>query len=256
MKSYWDLSNRERLALTEDELNNVWLKREAATQGLLVPKEPDLPDLPPHPKATPPEEKTMFIVEVGYGGNDSYTRDDFHCMFETLKQAESFIKLNPYGKSSFYDENSRYLATAKPVGKFNIQTVTVVDEEAATKYRDVMHEYVAAKNHNESVMRDYKKKVDAITSATTKVRDNWLKLKEHYRKLEEVIENLDGFVEIAEGDTNMAIKFMIKTVPAQLVYDALNEIDHGYEWEVTRAFHDQCLQEDMNPYRGIGKALF
>ena len=256
MKSYWDLSNQERLALTEDELNNVWLKREAAAQGLLVPKEPDLPELPPHPKAVPPEEKIMFVVEVGYEGDNSYTRDDFHCMFETLKQAESFVKLNPCGKSSFYDENSRYLATAKPVKKFNIQTVTVVDEEAAEQYRETMKEYTAVKSHNASVMRDYRKKVDAIAAATAKVRDNWLRLKEHHRKLEEVIENLGSFVEIAEGDINMAIKFMIKTVPAQLVYDALNEVEHGYEWDVTRAFHDQCLQEDMNPYRAIGKALF
>lgn len=256
MKSYWELSNKERLAVSEKELNDVWLKREAAAQGLLTPKKPILPELPENPGATPPKERTMFVVEVGYDGDSNYTRDDFNCTFETLKQAESFIKLNPHGRSSFFDEDSRYRTTAKPVTKFNVQTVTVVDEGEAAEYREVMREYIEAKNHNDSVMRDYKQKTSEITTTTTKVRDNWLKLQEHRRKLEEVIESLEDFIEIAEGDVNMAIKFMIKTVSAQLVYDALNEIEHGYEWEVTRAFNDQCLAEDMNPYRHIGKAMF
>ena len=131
-----------------------------------------------------------------------------------------------------------------------------MDKKEAEVNENSLREYMQVHTGNKAARAKYENDMRVFLDAASKVRNDWMNLRAHKHKLQEVIDNLEDFVDLAEGNVNMAIRFMCKKADTQLVYDALNEIPHDYTWEVTAAFGDVCLQEDLNPYRKIGKSLF
>ena len=70
MKTYWQLDARERLALTEEEIKTIYVPREVAEAGLLMPRKPMMLPVPLRPEVEHPTSRTVFKVK-GFKKADS-----------------------------------------------------------------------------------------------------------------------------------------------------------------------------------------
>ena len=248
MKTYWQLDARERLALTEEEIKTIYVPREVAEAGLLMPRKPMLLPVPPRPEIEPPTSRTVFKVK-GFKKADSYG-DEFDCAFSSLESAESFIKLKPMLTGNKYRSGSRpNTKYADECEKYEVSVESIVKEAEVDDYDKAMAEYNEVVSKNESLESTYNREVSAINSASKKIWDNWNKIKSRRAYLEQVMETLGEFLKVAEGNANMAIKFLMKKVEHQAIYDALNEISNDYVYDVD--MFGGCLAQDANPYRDI-----
>ena len=255
MKTYWDLTSRERLALEPDEIKDVYIPREVASQGLLVPRKPTLVEVPEKPDAEEPPTIPYYEVTGFPNAADNYSKYTFDSLFQTLEAAQQFMALKPCSKQSEYRGNS-YNYTVTPMVRYEVQLVNVSDKATLGHFKEVMKAYDDAFRSNESATSTYNNECSKIIRAGTKITDNHNKLQARRAELEQVIETLGEFVKVAEGRVDLAIRFLLKNTPAQRVFDALNEIDHGYEWDTLTSFEGVCLTQDNNPYRDVDANLF
>lgn len=248
MKTYWSLDARERLALTEEQIKTIYVPREVAEAGLLVPRKPVLLEVPPRPDAVEPQGISVFVVK-GFKNSDNYGTD-FDCAFATLEMAQKFIDAKPMLTGNKYRSGSRpSLKYAEPCVKYEVQINTVVNEALVDAYDKEMSEYNSIVSKNEDATNKYEREVSAINNASTKVWRNWRKLLDRRAYLEQVMATLGEFLNVSEGNVNMAIKFLMKKVEHQAIYDALNEIENEYVYDAD--LFGGCIKQDANPYRDI-----
>lgn len=251
MKSYWDLTPRERLSLTQDQLNEVWIPREAAMKGILRPAKPVLAPLPDKPEIEEPTQMPFFQVK---GKSDSKGDYDFTCLFSTIEDAKAFIAMKPKGYERKYRGSSYSTYYIERTFKhYDVEIINIVDAEEQEAYNEAMKEFAEAKKNNEELQEKYNRALRAVETSAEKLRNNLQALHTRRAELENVVENLKDFIRVAEGDFKMACKFMLKKVNRQLLYDALNEFNEaeGWVWETVEIFGGECLVEDLNPYRDI-----
>lgn len=255
MKTYWDLTPRERLALTQEDLKTIYIPREVASQGLLMPRKPTLVEVPEKPDAEEPPTIPYYEVTGFPNTADNYSKYTFDGLFQTLEAAQQFMALKPCSKQSEYRGNS-YNYTVTPMARYEVQLVNVADKATLDCFKEVMKAYDDAIRSNESATSTYNNECGKITRASMKITENHNKLQARRAGLEQIIETLGEFVKVADGRVDLAIRFLLKSTPAQRVFDALNEIDHGYEWDALTSFEGVCLNSDMNPYRDVDANLF
>lgn len=252
MKSYWDLTAKERLNLTHEQLNEVWIPREAAMQGLLRPAEPSLIPLPEKPDVQEPSQMPHFKVKGRYNGHHTY---EFAGIFDSLETAKGFIALRPRGYERKYRDNdySNSFHIMLTLDSYDVEIINVVDEAEQKAYDSAMQEYAEAKVSNDKQLDAHTRALRAIENSAEKLRKNLQKLNERKNMLASVIHNLKEFITVAEGDFKMACRFMLKKIDRQLLYDALQEHSEieGFTWTTVEIFGADCLIEDLNPYRDI-----
>lgn len=248
MKSYWDLSARERLALTTEQLS-LYATREAAIQGVLRPQEPVLiPEVESPGIAFP--TPTHYFKVTGAKKNSSYSTYDFKAAFSTIDDAKAFVAMSPRYLDTLYKGSESYSITKSPY-KYTIEMVEVHNAESIEEYYAINKEYNEVRTSNDAARAAYTNALTKFNNCAAKINRDHSALVAHKGKLENVIKNLDEFVAVCEGSFLMGCKCILKTVEPQLLYDALSEIPHSYEWLTVEIFGGVCLAEDNNPYRDI-----
>lgn len=250
MKSYWDLTKRERLSLTQDQVDSVYAVREAAIQGVLKPVKPELVPVPEAPNADHPVPEHFFKAVGKKDGSRYSSNYEFSAVFTSIEDAKAFIAMRPRYADSTYKNDSRYDLARTPIS-YEIEMVAVHNEDALTEFFSIMADYNKAVSENSSLMSSYNSALTKYNNCSAKIRKDYAALNAHREKLKNIITNLDEFVHVCEGNFLMACKCILKTVEPQLLYDALSEIPHTYEWLTVEIFGGVCLAEDNDPYRDI-----
>lgn len=251
METYWDLDNRARLALTEDQITLTYIPREVASQGLLMPQPPILEVVPPKPEADEPATSPYYAVKGIVDGKDM----QFDALFLTLEAAKAFIALAPQYHTSKYGPNYKSIHMTLVPARYEVELVNVVSGEQHDAYTEIMAEFNRITKANDEANAKYRKQLTAIEDAGKDIWKNWRALARRRAYLEQVIVTLREFIAVADGDVGIAIKFLLKKEPGQGVFDAMNEIEHGLEWSV-ESFVGVCLAVDNDPYRDADKAAF
>ena len=174
MKTFWDLTGRERLALTKEQIETIYVPREAAEAGLLVPREPILEPLPPEPDVERPKGRNVFIVNVSTEEGSSNT---INVAFATQEQAEAFIALNPMYYTSRW-RRSKSMNTATPCESIELQIACVTTEKEEDAYAKAREEYESALGRNADKTNTYERELQKVKNSAERIWKNWNKLRE------------------------------------------------------------------------------
>lgn len=213
MKTYWDLTEKDRAALTREEVEKFG-DAELMTKGVLKVSPLVLEPLPP----IPPPAMQCYRVRVGA----RYQQTTLDVGFATLEAAQAFLALHPLhivtqwvkGKNV---EAAGVIADHEIVAETMYTTAEVKESTASLERRG------AVEIENEKRQRDYdadmKKQSDALEGMWT----DWYDCQAKAKHMQRIVDTFNEYVRIASGARDVAGVFLLKV-------SSLAEIAEAAEW--------------------------
>lgn len=203
-KTYWDLSEKERAALTDEQFKK-YCQIELMEAGCAV-----LPDKPLDLILPPMEPlKTKVWFEVG------------GLLFGSMEDANTVIGMRPYEKEWVsglgYDKHK-----AVPVTSIPKQIVCVDAEEASLRAAELEERRAKEQEHSKQVS-EWNKLNQEVKSTLEAIHDDRLTIREKMYRYESIVSSLREYQELAGGDMEIARNFLKKR------YEE-DEIDAAVEW--------------------------
>lgn len=207
--SYWDLSERERAALTREDVEK-YLAFELMAKGVGIRL--TTPDLLPTPELSVKPRDYFGLTVDGYYG---YT-----VLFETRDQAEQFLALRPLCKKHDHLEDV-WIDHAVPVTE-EIKSVSVIAPADFNLHRSALQANAKAKAENEKRQQEYEKAVKAQEAALKGLWDDWYACGRKALDHDKVKRTWEQYVTMA-GSEELAAKFLLKVF-------SLTQIDEAAVW--------------------------
>jgi len=211
-KRYWNLEERERAALNEDEVQ-AYLAVELMERGVIAPRAPV-----PEPILEPSlERESVFVIAYGYS-------DTLDLAFPTFEAAQAFLGLGAQLiKRDWQAGNARYL---EPIDQARVQSASVTTQDAALAARAELRENTARKERNETARRAYEQAIESVDKETRDIWADWKRCRglvaDHLR----VMETWATYVAMTGGDEAVAWKFLTQAfgmVPALAAFEFSGE---------------------------------
>lgn len=211
--TYWDVSERERHSLTEEDLAQ-FCKVELAEVGYVYPKPPkvmseDAPTI---------ETTTFYEPQI-----DRYNR--LGIAFVTMEEAAAFLKLRAVEVADDYRTDTRH---SKPIVGMSIQSVELPSETQLDAVKQALAEAKGNKEANRKAREEFDKAVRTCDNLVENVREDFRNRVIHEERLQRVRDTFSEFLEIAEGDPVIATRFLLKQQDRDFAIEALGDrLDQG-----------------------------
>jgi len=208
MNRYWDLSQKQRSKLTDEQVEAM-LVVEKMEKGVFDPEPPQLQPI----EECPAPDVTM------YGPKARYSKPDL--VFVSPEDAAKFSTKACRVESEYIGDSSICVLGAE--GDMEIEAVHLYSREAFLKYRSLLEKNGSAKKHNEaeqSKFNDAKKKLDAAVSG---VWSDYWECQSQARDCKKVMDTFSEYTRICDGDEVKAFTFLGKA------FDK-DEIRTAFEW--------------------------
>lgn len=207
-KSYWEFSDKERSELTENEVTRL-LDAELMVNGVMRPEKPpailtvaDL-DLP---------KRAFARVSFGpYGGEKSAV------VFDTIEQAEAFVKLSPRLVVDDWETRQKY---TKGLEGAQVSTELFTDEGEVVAAKVELKRIVAQRAEIERAQREYAEQSKKVESVTSRVWDDWHAQRSTANDMIKVQITFDEYVKMTQGNHGLAISFLLKIFDAEKIRNA------------------------------------
>lgn len=206
MKTYWDLSEAERAALTEEDVQR-FLDAELMQKGVLKVR-PLV--LEPEP-TVPPPYVAVFAIRL-----TSYSKADL--VFETLEAAKACIALQPKLLEQVW-VGSDHVEVVEQVAQPEVSEVCVYTKEQVTVLKGDLSKAAAIRKANADRTTQYETAVKARDEALRHLWEDWARCREEEAKLREVADTFADYQKIA-GSNVIATQFLEKVYPVALIEDA------------------------------------
>ena len=207
MKTYWDLNEDQRAALSREELSH-YLRIECMQAGVVEPKKPELQPVPDLPDVKcirlfvpVVRDKYGSRVELGFGFLNRQDAEKFTNV-EVMHLGYSSL---PGGQSASGPENPVIMDKAYPL---------VSEEAQGEKLMKIINEI---KQNNKKKLEDYRKQMDAVQDVCDSVLEDWESCKEQARNKEHVRELYQDYLETCEGNEKLAKKFLRKAISVYMI---------------------------------------
>lgn len=200
MKTYWDLTEKQRAALSRDEVT-AFEALELMGAGVL-PLAPLVLDV--EPVCDDPPTKTVYRVRSN--------GHSFDCAFATMEDAQAFLALNPVKcehsyLASCYTQAVDYTV---PLGKTEIVAVDLTTEALFTMQRADMEKRAAVKKENTKREREHKDSAEKRSKALEGMWDDYYRCQGLGRNHDRVVETFHEYTRLTGGDSALAGKFLLK----------------------------------------------
>lgn len=221
MKTYWDLGELERGALSAEEVRR-YVDAELMLRGVLKVRPLELDPVPETPKPT----KVAYVLRAGMA---RYATIDV--AFETLEQARAFLALKPLRLSSEYlgHESVQYV---EGVSDFEIVEVTLFTEAEKDAFKVDLRKAGAVKAENERRERAHAEALAKQEEALRGLWEDWHECRAKVARLREIADTFAEYKRIA-GDDIVAARFLEKAYPFDEIVDAATY--HGFREAVELA---------------------
>lgn len=194
MKSYWDLSDKERANLTEEEIKNFF-PYELMAAGVVPPKEPILKEIK---QLDIVPEKQFYKVQFNYR----------IILFDNMDDARKFAEMNSYDEDSDYKTGDKFkFATLHQNKTINVSNIYSIEQ--IEKYRTQLEYNKEAKESNEKALEAYKKESQAAENAVTGIWRDYFKIQNEVQRAKHILETYTSYIRIADNE-NVAFKFLEK----------------------------------------------
>lgn len=199
MKDYWDdLTEKERAALTTEEM--VQFEAVELMRLGVLRVEPFTPE--PVPEVPEPSAR-VYRMNVG-----AYSSLDV--AFSSAEAAEAFLKLAPLYVTNEY-VNGAYVQTVAPLpASTSVFLESVRTKEEALELRQRIADANAVKERNAKGQREHEEEAKKQEEALTTIRANYYDCLAHARKVERIARVFSEYTATANGDTEVARKFLCK----------------------------------------------
>lgn len=200
MKTYWDYTEKERAALSVDDVRRL-LDFELMNQGVL---KVEAPKLEPIAEVTLPKTR-LYAIKHESGRYGGAVKLDI--LFPSLESAEAFLRLAPAVRCHDYESDANF---AKPMLTASIEPEDAAQEQDVMNALAVLRENKAAKERNEKAGREYEENVRAMEKAGKGIWDDWHAQHAAQSRCQKVMDTLAEYLRLTEGDRTTALKFLGK----------------------------------------------
>lgn len=209
MKTYWDLSERERAAMTSEDVQR-YVDAELMLKGVLKVKPLELEPVP----VVPDPDAKAFVVRFG----SKYGRQRVDAAFATLEAAQAFVALRPVRVDSDYLEGESVEYIAK-ISDPEIAEVPLFTEERKNAVKADLKKAAAIKASNARRQEEYAKAIREQDDALKGLWEDWARCREEEAKLRDVANTFADYKQTA-GDDELAARFLAKVYPPELITEA------------------------------------
>ena len=206
MTTYWDLSDAERIALSEDDVQR-YCDLHLMCEGVLKPEEPKILPEDPVPMTT---ERFYAIEATG-----EYGSQRLDVLFRSTETAEAFLKLAVARLDFASYRHDLSEAFAKPLLNTKIEPLDLPTEAERARAKAELDRLAANKAANTQERERYSKAIKACEKATEGIWEHYRELKRFEARLAEVRKHWDRYVEMSKGDKQIAREFLIKAFPVE-----------------------------------------
>lgn len=209
MKTYWDLSETERAALSS-ELVAKYADAELMRVGVLKPRAPKLSD----------ETEPVVSPRVYYtlSAPCRYGDKTLDVVFDSRGAAETHLA-TAFDLDHDYEIGHAVARRTRPI----VREVVALSEEDAAAHRSQLMAAKAAKEANEKERARFADEAKKVEQALRGMWDDWHECTARDREMRRVAETYQHYIEVAEGDRKVALKFLRKAFPD-------DEIKAAVEW--------------------------
>ncbi len=238
MKTYWDLSEKERSELSEAGVE-AFLGAELMTKGVLrvdVPKYDDEPE-----EALPPGLK-VFRPKVS-DGSAWGGRNELNVGFETEEQVRAFLALKPVSIFSEYVGGSHHIV-ARPIrhdGETELQLVEVHAREKLEEHRGQLEKREAIRKSNAAKRDQYEKEAKAQKEVLDGLWSDWLRCGRIAVEMLRILDTYNTYSETAGGDRETAFRFLRKVFTDDQILAAAEW--HGFDAPGCFSFRKDRIEE-------------
>lgn len=208
MKTYWDLSERARAELTDEELRR-FEGVELMNAGVL---EPEKPRLEPVPEAPGPDDDVFVIKPDGYSELD--------VAFTSEEDARAFLKLKPLRLGAEYFGGDGNLPVVHPMDEPVIAIKRVYTKAAMVANRETVKLAQQVRARNMQAEREYEKERAERDKAVEELRRDFFRCRTLAARVDRIAETYEAYVETAEGNRRVALGFLRKAFPEPEILQA------------------------------------
>lgn len=200
MRTYWDLSVKEKSELSAEELD-AYVSIELMTEGLVRPLKPELAIV----EEVPEPDTDLWMLKAGYShvGVGYLSAED---AANALKGAVS-VESEYYGN---YSASKSKIGT----GKVSFEHCRVYSSESAAANRKLIERAEAAKKANEKATEQHEKDNKAISEALERLYTDYHECCATAAKMSRVKSVFADYLKTAGGDAEVAEKFLLKAFTA------------------------------------------
>ena len=217
MNRYWDLSEKERSALTDEDMR-LHEKLELMEAGI-VDVEPPQP-----PQYADVSVPTKQYYRVGWESDRYNSNHAIDCMFETKEQAEALVALKPIEIASSYGSSPDVARWPK---RYYVQTSNLASREDSDKLRPEIDENDKLKTEYDSELSKFNKHVGMKSDALAKMRQDRRSCYHAAQRMKKIRSTLEDYISTCDGDANMANKFLSKAFDAEEIEEMRKWFDEG-----------------------------
>lgn len=219
LKTYWDLSERDRAELTREDVER-YADVELMTKGVL---RVEAPKLEPVPQAPEPDLEIFTVTAAGHAKID--------IAFATTEQARAFVDLKPMRRDSHY-VNGSWIYYVEPETEWKIGAERECSKGLADLRRDEFRQAHEVKARNEKASDAYQKALTAQQEALSDMWSDWHRQQGKAHNLKRVVDTLESYTLTASGDRSVAFRFLRKAFDDETILEAVE----WFEFEVPQPF--------------------
>jgi hypothetical protein len=209
MQTYWDLSERERAALSREDVER-FADVELMTKGVLRVVAPELEPMP----TVPEPDRDVFTVSHPSAG-----RVDF--CFATAEQARAFVALKPIRRAHHYVDGL-WVDYLEESTEWKIAAERGVSEDLATLHRTDFFRAKEIKARNEKRTNNHQAAAKAQQEALSSLWADWNTCRDKARQLTRVADTFAEYSKLAGGDAATAFRFLLRSFTSEQVAEAVD----------------------------------
>lgn len=210
MQTYWDLSEKDRAALSREDVEKFG-DAELMLKGVLKVQPLTLEPLPP--VAAP--AKQIFRVRVG----SKYQQSTLDVGFATAEEAQAFLALGPLHVTAKWLKGKNVEACG-PIDEHELVAETMYTAAEVTASTATLERRAAVEAENEKRQREYddamKKQADALSG----MWEDWYACQEKAMRMQRVVDTFNDYVRITGGQRDVAGTFLLKVFDRDVIREA------------------------------------
>lgn len=187
-KTYWDLEEKERAALTDEEVER-FVDAELMTKGVLKVAAPDLVPVPE--VATKPSAYYTVQIVGRYGVSES-----LDVVFASREAAAASLT-GAFSLDHDYQSDSRVARPIRPDAK--VVEVEALPESVHVEHKATLERVKAAKEANAKAQQEYQEASRKQSQALQGLWDDWHRCRGLDRQHRKVVATFEEYVRVAQG---------------------------------------------------------
>lgn len=209
MQRYWDYSEKERAAMTEEQVEQL-LGYELMERGVLKVDPPAIQTMLP---VDMPKRRVFSLAETDQYGNAK----PIGISFDTIGQAEACLAAVPMMRVHEWNVEQH----VAPIKGITVIAEELPDTAAVLAAKATTDDNRRRKNENDEAQRQYEAAVKKVSDATSDVWSDWHDCRRKADEAKKIRDTFDEYKRMTGGNEEMARAFLAKAFDASEIEEAL-----------------------------------